>query len=821
MMRGALFEVRAGVRRLVQRPWWSLAIVLSLALGIGFGTTVASFLQALVWTPLTSFDEPERVVAIFQEPLPGQPPAGPRNPQISLPVYRHLAESDAFASVAARQFLTLHLSRPDAGSGTSRKAIGELVTAGYFRTAGAEMVLGRPFLAEEDEVPGRDAVVVLAHHAWRERYGADPDVLGREVLLGGHSFEIVGVAEPGFVGASRLSPSDFWVPLAAHPWVFPYSEMIGSLEGRVLRPLARLAPGVEVEVARARLTDLAALLALEFPAVQQGQTLTLRPLAGGERSAFEEGMARRGTVALGMAGVLLLLACANTANLLLVRSQARQRQTAIQAALGAGTGRLVLQHLVDSLLLALGGGVAGWLLAVAVRRLLWSMRPPYLPDSTLDTGFDPGLLAVSLGLAAAAGLATAVVPMWSSRRPSLTSVLQEESQGAVARRGSVVPGSLLLAFEVALCTVALAVASLFITSAREARSLDPGFERQRLVVAAFDFHGTETAPEAVDRLRREMVERLAALPGAVSVATGENWPLGGFRIFRAVAPGGVAPEEGTVSAGSSLVDARYFDTVGIPLLTGRGFAPAELAAPATVVVNRTLAQRLWPGAEALGRALAIEGLEGPATVVGVAADSAMLAIDEEPQPFVYLPLTPAAQRFSLHVRTAGDPGALLAAVRRTVAETAPQLPLEDVSTVAQILDRSLWVPRLSALLLTVVGLCALILAAVGVYGIAAVQAARRQREVGVRLALGEARRRLVGRVVFRSMTAVVAGLAAGLLLSFWVSRSLSGLLYEAGEVEWQGLLAVALVSFTVALVANLLPVLRATRRDPVEVLRAS
>lgn len=812
-----LDALRQSLRRWSRRPLVALAIVGTLACGIGLATAIFSLLENLLWRPLTSFAGPERVVAVQHEIDPAKAQGGARHQPVALEDFRLLQrEIGAFSGVVATQVIRV-LWR---GEQETRRLDGEMVSAGYFAFSGVPLLLGRGFSADEDQVPGAAPVAVLAHAFWRGELGGDPAILGRRIQLNDHDFTVVGVAAPGFIGSNRLNPADLWVPLMMYPRVFVAPQVVARRDGRFLRVFARLGDGRGVEAARAELGSLGARLAAELPASHGHLTFLARPLVGGPPSGFQQGLRRGGTLLLAIAFALLLIGSANIANLLLVRARARRGEMALRMALGAGQGRLARAELGDALLLTAAGAVLGLGLGFLFRGALWALRPPYLDPQIVASGFSARAFLFAAGAALLVGICFTLAPIASLRRVELASLMRGEAAAAPprSRLAAWLGRQALLIGQVALATGVLGVAGLFLLHLFESRRIDPGFETRDLVLASFDLQIDGMEPARIDAFRRDLAERARGLPGVSAVGVAENRVLGGFRLWRTVAAAGEPAPPSTVGSGS--IDADFHRAAGIAPLAGREFLPADATGAPVAIINRALARQLFGDEKAaVGRQMTVDDPPENFEVVGVVADSALMAIGEEPKPFLYLPIDRfPSRRFTVHISTT-EPRQTLAALRPAISQVDPGVPIEALATVEQALGEVLWVERLSAALLAALGGVGLLLAGLGIYSVGAAETASRRREIGVRLAIGASRGRVVGEILRRGLISVAIGIAGGLALCFASSRFIGSLLYDAGEIGLPLAAAVSVLLATVGLLAHLVPAYRAARIDPARTLR--
>ena len=687
-MSGLQSDLRWALRGLARRPGFTAVAVLSLALGIGANATVFSLANAVLLRPLP-VREPARLVALHTIT-----PDIPVHLQISWENFRDLRErSRTLTGLMATGPATVSLS----GGGPPEQVFGQMVTGDYFDVLGVRPALGRAFLPEEDRTPGSHPVVVLGDGLWRRRFGGDPGIVGRTIRLNGEAFTVVGIAPPGFRGLQPLNSPELWVPMMMYPRVMP-SRLRIYFEARgapLLGVVGRLAPGKSLEQARDELEALSTALAEEYPLANQRRTVVPIPLLDTVGGPDEHaGYVRAAGLLLALVGAVLLIACANLANLLLARSAGRRPEMAVRLSLGSSRGRLVRQLLTESLLLVLAGGLAGLLLAAWARRLVPLLGSPYLPDA-LEIPIDGRVLAFTLGLSVLTGLLFGLAPALRAGRADLAAGLgaraREEAPGKLGRFGF---QGLLVALQVALSLIALAGAAAFLRSLANARSIDPGFDHERLLVLSFDLDGAGYGETRGQDLLGRMIERLAAVPGVRSAAAGENLLLVEQGIRRAVAlEGQPADNSGPPTiVQTNAVGPSYFDTLSIRRLRGRAFTAADRAgAPHVVVINRTMAEHLWSGEDPVGRRFRFLGPDEPEReVVGVVEDSRYNDLGEEPQLYVFLPLAQAwSSAVTLHVRTEGDPEDLVGTVRREIQAVVPEVPLVDVRPMSRVLDLEL------------------------------------------------------------------------------------------------------------------------------------
>lgn len=813
-----LQNLRQTLRTLRGSPGFTAAVVLSLALGIGVNTAVFSWIDAALLRPLPIAD-PERVVSVHTRPA--------NSPNYLTISYLNFLD---YREAARDIFSELVVYRPakfSLVSGDEPELVpGQLVSANYFEMLGLRPAAGRFIRPEENAVPGRQPVVVLGHGLWHRRFGGDPGLIGRTIDLNGRKFTVIGVAPKGFLGARVLEPAELWVPLTMYREILPgrLANIFDRRRAIILFCLGRLQPGVDIARADAAMKTVAQRLEQEYPDDNKGRSLAVLPIQQFTISPNYRGSyVLAGLVLMAVVGLVLLTACANVANLLLARWLARRKEIAIRLALGASRPKLLRQLLVESLTLSLLGGAAGLLVADLVRRLLWLSRPANVPES-LEVGLNPRVLLFTLVISLLAGVLFGLAPALQSSRTDLVSTLR--SQDAVAGRqgGRFGTRNLLVILQVAVSLISLIGAGLFLASAQAAGRIDPGFDSKRMLVVTFDVGAQGYDETRGQMFYRQLIDRIEELPGVREAAVAEYAVLlGDVGLSRTVIPTGkeLPPGENGYMVQINGVSDRFFETVGIPILRGRGFLEADRQGSRPVaVVNEEMAARLWPGEDPVGRELQFFGTPGSVEVVGVARNSKYGFLGEEAPMYLYLPITQSyASEATLHVRTDGDPASLAGPVRRVTQSLDPRLPLVDLRTGSRVLDDALWAPRTAARLLTVFGLLALALAAIGIYGVMSYLVRQGRREIAVRIALGAQRLDVLGQVIRRGMMTVVVGIAAGLLAAWLLARLAGALLYGTAPTDPRAWGASALLLLAVALVATWLPARRAAAINPILVLR--
>ena len=807
-------DLRYSARQLRRSPGFTLVALLSLALGLGANTTIFTVTNALLLQPMR-VARPDEMVRVYNR----------HHSPFNYTDYRWFR--DRTTTLAALVGERMMAAAMVAGGGSSdggapERVSASLVSADMFRALGLRPSAGRlTFTAADDDAPGAVSEVVLSHAFWTSRFGADPALVGRTLQLNGRPFTVVGVGPAGFTSSVYGWRVDCWVPFAEA------EALVGARArdfGGSLYLTGRLEPGVSRDAAAGELRVLMGRLAADEPEGHQQMTVRVDQARG--LNAELRGPAAAGTAfLLAVVGTVLLIACANVANLLLARNAGRRREIGVRLALGASRARIVTQLLTESALPAGAGGALALLLTLWTSALLERVVPADLP-LTFDFSPDRGVLAFAVALCAVTSVLFGLAPALRASSPDLLSTIKDDSAQGGTRRTRM-RGALLTA-QVALCTVLLTGASLFLHSLRNARAMDAGFDTTGLLDVHVDLSTRRMSREQGGAFYRRLVERATETPGVGSAALAALVPLGGsnmettFYVAGEPAPGTDAPRPRTYF---NIIGPRYFETMHIPLVQGREFADADREqAPRVAIVNETMAARRWPGESPLGKRVSIEGPGGPfAEVVGVARDVRYNSLGETTPAFLYLPLEQLYRdEMVLHVRA--REGAAAPQVGRAVASALramdPALPPAVVKTIGEDQSVALIPARIAAVLLGAFGTLALLLASVGIYGVTSYAVAQRTREIGVRTALGARARDVLAAVLGDAMRRVGVGAAVGLALGLVVSRLLQAQLYGVRVLDPATFIATPMALAATALVAAFVPAWRAVGVDPVVALRA-
>ena len=803
-------DLRYGMRMLAKNPGFTVVAVLALALGIGANSAIFSVVNSILLNPLP-YPNPERLVMVWEE----NTKAGyPRDTPAAANYIDWRDQSQSFEGMAAMAEQNFNLT----GTGDPEKIQGKRVSASLFTLLGVEPRLGRSFLPEEDQ-PGGNRVVLLSHGLWQRRFGANEKIIGQQLTLNGESYTVVGVMPAHFRFPAR--EDELWVPIA-------FTQEEAANRGRhYLQVLARMKPGVALEQAQAEMNTIATRLQQQYPNQNVDLGVAVTPLheqlVGDIKPAL--------LVLLGAVGFVLLIACANVANLLLARAAVRQKEITIRVALGASRLRLLRQFLTESVLLAALGGGVGLLLS------LWgiSLLKNFIPESISQVeviNIDGRVLLFTLGVSLLTGLIFGLAPALQASSFNLNETLKEGGRDSAAgSRGNRVRALLVIA-EVAVSLILLIGAGLLINSFLRLRNVDPGFRANNLLTMQVDL----PAFKYPDHARRtafynELLGRLENVPGVKSAAVTTNLPLYRQGNSIGISVEGIpdpAPGQGKrPTIATRVVSPHYFQTMGIALLQGRGFSEQDrVDSPSVAVINETMARRFWPDQDPTGRRITPGSPTSTdpndwLTIVGVVKDVRQFELVAEPKPQMYLSYTQAgffAPR-DLVVSTDLDPISLAAAVRKTVWEVDRDQPVSNIRTMEEIVSESVARQRFSMMLLGIFAALALVLAAVGIYGVMSYSVAQRTREFGIRMALGARRSDVLKLTVGGGLKLVLIGVAIGLVASFILTRVMSSLLFGVSATDPLTFISISLVLVVVALLASLVPALRATRIDPMEALR--
>jgi putative ABC transport system permease protein len=845
-------DLKFAFRQLFKAPAFTISAITVLALGIGVNTAVFTLVNTLFFAP-PAYAKPHEVVQLFSQDK--KDPKKFRG--FSYPTYLDIREQNtAFSDVMGFNLALIGLGQ----KGDTRRAFSAIVTSNYFSVLGVPLARGRAFLPEE-EIPGYNRPVAIASYSYWQKHGLDPNVLGSQVFINGRAFTIVGITPKGFVGTMQILSPEVWLPMSVYDQVANdfRSEnwtTIDDRKGTQLRIMGRLKPRFTADGVKPELAGLAANLEKAYPVEQKDQTFMAERVSRNTVSNTPGSDSKIIAIApllLGMAAVVLLVACLNLANMLLARSTARRKEIAIRLALGCTRWRIVRQLLTEGFALAMLGGVGGLILGLWSSDLLvGSMRKLMPLDIVWLTGPNPAILAATFGFCLLGTLMFALGPALKISRSVVVTDLKEHAGEDVVRRSwKFLPRHPLVIVQIAFSLALITAAALFIRGAGKAASVDTGLRPGASYILQVDASLAGYEPKRAQELYRNLNERLAALPGVEHASISSVVPFGMFELSRKVQRAGVHPasdaKPATAAEGLAFevawnsVGADYFSTVGLPVTRGRGFTEAEAtqAGPKVAIIDEVLAKKLWPDGDAVGQRIQYADQKGTSAdlnsgekesmeIVGIVpATRHALFETEEPAGGIYLPFARGFQSdISFFVRfrslAPGNEATTANLLRRTVRDVDPAIPILSLRTFAQHLDSNLdlWLVRAGAALFSIFGALALGLAVVGLYGVKAYSVARRTREIGIRMALGAQAGAVLRMIMREGSVMLISGVAIGLLLATATAKLLSGILYGVPALDPIAFTVAPLVLTIAALIATWLPARRATRVDPVQALRA-
>jgi len=846
-------DLKFAFRQLFKAPAFTIAAVTVLALGIGVNTAVFTLVNTVFFAS-PGYAKPHEMVQLFSQDK--KDPKKFRG--FSYPTYLDVREQNTvFTDVMAFNLALIGIGQ----KGDTRRAFGAVVTSNYFSVLGVPLARGRAFLPEE-ETPGHNTPVAIASYGYWQKHGLDPNVLGSQVFINGRAFTIVGITPKGFVGTMQILSPEVWLPMSvydhvANDFTSETRTTIDDRKGTQLRIMGRLKPGLTAAAAKPELAGLAANLEKAYPVVQKDQTFMAERVSRNTVSntpGSDSKIIAIAPLVLGMAVVVLLVACLNLANMLLARSTARRKEIAIRLALGCSRWRIVRQLLTEGFVLALLGGVGGLILGLWSSDLLvGSMRKLMPLDIVWLTGPNPAILAATFGFCLLGTLMFALGPALKISRSAVVTDLKEQAgEDVVRRRWKFLPRHPLVVVQIAFSLALITAAALFIRGAGKAASVDTGLRPGASYILEVDASLAGYEPKRAQELYRSLNERLAALPGVERASISSIVPFGMFELSRKVQRAGVHPgpdaKPATAAEGLAFevawnsVGADYFSTVGLPVTRGRGFTESEATQPGpkVAIIDEVLAKKLWPDGDAVGQRIQYADQKGGASadfnseekesmeIVGIVpATRHALFETEEPVGGIYLPFARGFQSdISYFVRfrslAPGSEAATADLLRRTVRDVDPSIPILALRTFAQHLDSNLdlWLVRAGAALFSVFGTLALGLAVIGLYGVKAYSVARRTREIGIRMALGAQAGAVLRMIMREGSIMLFSGVIIGLLLAMAAAKILSGILYGVHALDPIAFTVAALVMTTAALIATWLPARRATRVNPVQALRS-
>jgi predicted permease len=858
-------DFKFAFRQLFKTPGFTIAAATVLALGIGVNTAVFSLVNTLFFAP-PSYAKPHEMVQLFSQDK--KDPKKFRG--FSYPTYLDIREQNtAFSDVMGFSVAFIGLGQ----KGDTRRAFSAVVTSNYFSLLGVPLARGRAFLPEE-ETPGHNAQVAIVSYSYWAKHDFDPALLGSHLLINGHPFTIVGITPKGFVGTMTILSPEVWLPMSVYDQVAndfnsDNKTTIDDRKGTQLRIMGRLKPGMAAVAAKPALQGLAANLEKAYPVEQKDQTFMIAPVSRNSISnnpEAESGIKVIAPLLLGMAVVVLLVACLNLANMLLARGTARRKEIAIRLAVGGSRWRIVRQLLSEGFALAVLGGVGGLVLGLwSSDFLVASMRRLMPLEIVWLAGPSPAILAATFGFCLLGTLMFALGPALKISRGAVVTDLKEHAgEDVVRRRWKFLPRHPLVVVQIAFSLALITAAALFIRGAGKAASVDTGLKPGASYVLEVDASLAGYEPRRAQELYRSLSDRLAALPGVEHASICSIVPFGMFELDRKVQRAGfnVAPDARPATAAEGLafdvswnsVGADYFPTVGLPVVRGRAFTEAETTKPGpkVAIIDEVLAKKLWPDADALGQRIQYAAANAPSAqggegghlggsadvnegqneeetieIVGIVPATRHALFEKELGGGIYLPFARGFQSdvffvVRFHSLPPGSESTTVDLLRRTVRDVDPSIPILSLRTFAQHLDSNLdlWLVRAGAALFSIFGGLALGLAVVGLYGVKAYSVARRTREIGIRMALGAQAGAVLRMIMREGSIMLVSGVAIGLLLAVATAKVVSGILYGVGPLDPIAFVVAPAVLSVAALVAMWLPARRATRVNPVQALHA-
>jgi putative ABC transport system permease protein len=826
MLTGLRRDFRYALRTLFREPGFAAVVVITMAFGVGGTTATYSAIDAILMKS-APVAEPNRVVSVYMlyaARATANPAAGDQVGGASYPDYTDLRDSNVLDGLAAFADVALSLHTNE----TAERIEGQVVTGNFFEVLGVRPLIGRTFTADEDRVGSPTRVAVLSHRMWQQRHGGDPGIVGRSISLNGNGYNVVGVAPRGFAGPELGDTPELWVPMAMQEEVRPPSagalrqrlgsmQMLGVRDVRWLNMVGRLRDGTSVADAAAGLDLVGRRLQTDYPDSNRDLSATAMPLGEGPGLRREA----RPLLRLLAAAVtlVLLIACANVASLLLARAVTRRREVAVRMAIGAGSGQLVSQWLTEAILLGLLGAAGALIVAYWGLPILYGFGIP----EGVELSLNPRVLAFTFAIGAVAGLIFGLAPVLQLIGPDTVAALRDEGGTVATGVRATRTRSTFVVVQVALSLVLLIGAGLFLRTLQQAYSVDLGYRVDRMLIANIE-PGDRYSPVAGQAFYADVLNRLNALPGVSAAGAARITVLsGGARTVPVSVDGRPlqANRSNVIPVRANVVSARYLEAMGIPTLLGRGFQDTDVPGSQRVaIVSRSLAQSVWPNSDPIGQTLVSTS---SLVVVGVVPDTVYRSTtDREPLPVYYVPLSQNYEAaVSLHVRTEGDPMALLPAVRRMVSEVDPRVVLATPRRLEDEFSRSLIEERTMVKFVGSLSGIALLLAAVGLYGVMAYTTRQRTTEIGLRLALGATPASILNMIVLRGVRLVAIGGAFGLAGALIAVRFVRVLLFGVEPTDPITWIAVSGLLMLVGLVACALPARRAMRIDAAAALRGS
>jgi predicted permease len=807
-------DCKYGVRVLRKSPGFAAIAVLTLALGIGANTTIFSWINSTLLNPVPGLSRSSEVVSLTlskpdENPFPFTYP--------DLEAMRDGQQS--FTGIAACGFAQMSLK----GKSKPQRIFGMVASANYFDVLGVRPIIGRGFLPEEDTKPGGAPVAVISYRLWQTHFAANPNIEGQTIEINEHPYTIVGVTPAVFQGSQTGVRTDVWVPIMMQAQLNPLGDLLHDHHQFWLLGFGRLKPGVTLQQAQQEMTLRLQPEAKAYPEEHKGHdAVTVYPLW---RNPFglNQFMSKLLPALMCIAGLVLLLACVNVANLMLVRAVGRRREIAIRMALGVSRWRLVRQLLVESLIVSLAGGVVALVITLWTQGTLMKFMPVTedIPLSLTVTA-DRTVLLATLVISALTGVIFGILPALRSSGVAPAAVLKEETGSASGTLRKARLASSLVVAQISLSLLLLVCAGLFIRSFRSAQQIDPGFNPHNVLIASYDLFTAGYSDSTGAEFDRQLVSKLESLPGVQSAALSDREPLSFGGGSTSVKPEGyVSPANETMETQAAIITPNFLQTMQIPIMKGRDFTLQDTkSSQRVVIVSEAFANRYWPNQEPLGKQLNSDFTHEWFKVVGVARDAKERGLNEKPMPFVYLPLYQIYRpTMIINARVAGDPMTFANTIQKAVHDMNPELVVYDMTTLEVRSQFASFGQRIAGTFVGAFGLLALALAAVGIYGVTSYTTRQRTHEIGIRVTLGATKRDVLRLVLGHGMRLMLIGVGVGLALAVASTRFLGPLLLGVTSTDALTFSSVAILLCAVAMFACFIPARRATRVDPIEVLR--
>jgi predicted permease len=805
-------DIRFGGRVLVQKPWFTMVAVLSLALGIGANTAIFSLVNAALFRPLP-VPNPQELISLNNVTDQMR-----MFPTFSYPNYKDIRDRcEVFSGLYAYRYAPLSLSH----DGMNERLWGYVVTGTYFEVLGVKPSLGRLISSEDDQLRGGHPVSVISYPFWQKRFGGRADVLGTDLQVNGRMYTIIGVTPKGFFGTEVISAPEMYFPMSMQEQIEVGNGWLDSRSVENVFIQGRLKPGVRVSQAQSTIDSIARDLEREYPDINEGKRITLSTpgLMGGMMRGPVVGFAG---ILMAVVGLVLLLACTNLANLLLARATERRKEIAVRLAMGASRARLIRQLLTESVMLGVAGGGLGLLLAVWLVDLAVTLKPPVDVPLSFELPIDHRVLLFTLGVSILAGILFGLLPAFQSTKTDLVSTLKDEMAIGGMRRSWLKPG--LIVLQVALSLVLLISAGLMLRGLQRAEFMDLGFTPEGAIEVSFDLRLQGYDVGRGREFQKRLLERVRAVPGVQAAGIADIFPVDLHFSRESIFVEGQPLERpaNAPRAMGSRVTPGYFQAMNTRLIQGREFTDQDIEGSTRVaIVNETFARRFWPGEDPIGKRFSRGSSESQKMlVVGVARDGKYAGLSEDPRPFYFRPMFQAyTGSTSLIVRGTAAPQSLVSTIRNEVLQLDPQMAISTARTLTERLSLPMLPARIAAGLLGSFGVLALGLAAIGIYGVMSYSVSTRRREMGIRIALGAEPGRVLMLVLTQGMRLVIIGAAVGLAASLVATRLMKSLLFGISATDPMTFVAITLLLGAVALLACGIPALRATKVDPIVALR--